>query len=117
MINMLRVAFHIKINTSLKYYLFCFAKSFSVDRPRKFELLSLYASKGSHTACVTTSESNFVGRSTESIQQSKIKGPLQTCGECIKPRINSNTCTLVLGQCNCHIDTSQTKFQPHSDWK
>ena len=60
----------------IKYYLFCFAESFSVDRPRKFERLSLYASKGIHTACITTFESNFIGRSTEIIRQSKIKEPL-----------------------------------------
>ena len=52
----------------------------SVVRPRKFERLSLYASKGSHTASVTTSELNFVGRSTENIQQSKIKAPLNDFG-------------------------------------
>ena len=61
----------------IKVLLFCFAKFFSVDRPRKFELLSLCASKGGHKACVTTFESNFVGRSTENIRQSKIKAPLE----------------------------------------
>ena len=60
----------------LKVLLFCSAKFFSVGRPRKFELLSLCASKGSHRACVTTFKSNFVGRYTENIQQSKIKAPL-----------------------------------------
>ena len=54
----------------------CFAEFFSVSRPKKFELLSLCPSKGGHRACVTTFESNFVGRSIENIQQSKIKAPL-----------------------------------------
>ena len=50
---------------------------FSVDRPRKFELLSLCASKGGQKPWVTTFESNFVGQSTENIRQSKIKAPLK----------------------------------------
>ena len=65
------------INVELKVLLFCFAEFFSVDRPRKFELLSLSTFKGSQKACVTTFESNFVGRSTENIRQSKIKAPLK----------------------------------------
>ena len=58
-----------------KVLLFCFAEQLSVGRPKKFELLSLYASKGSYTASVTTFESNFVGRSIENIRQSKTKAP------------------------------------------
>ena len=75
--TMLKGVLWAKLKYLLKVHLFCFAEFFSVDRPRKFELLSLYASKGSHTACVTAFEANFVGRSTENIRQSKIKAPLE----------------------------------------
>ena len=74
--TMLKGVLWAKLKYLLKVHLFCFAEFFSVDRPRKFELLSLCASKGGQKACVTTFESNFVGRSTENIQQSKIKAPL-----------------------------------------
>ena len=67
----------IGLSKQLKVLLFCFAESFSVDRPRKFELLSLCASKGSHRTCITTFGSSFLGWSAESIRQSKIRAPLQ----------------------------------------
>ena len=62
----------------VKVLLFFFVEFFSVDQPRKFELLSLCISKGGHKACFTTFESNLVGRSTKNIRQSKIKAPLLT---------------------------------------
>ena len=43
----------------LKVFLFCFAKDFSTGRPRKFEPLSLCASRGGLRASVTTSEESF----------------------------------------------------------
>ena len=57
----------------LRVLLFCFVESFSVDRPREFELLRLCALKGGHKACITIFESYFVGRSTKTIWPSKIK--------------------------------------------
>ena len=53
------------------------------DRPRKFELFSLCASKGGQKACVTIFESNFVGRSTENILQSNKKSTFTiVCWSC-----------------------------------
>ena len=45
--------------------------------PQKI-LIDFCAYKGGHKACVTTFESNFVGRSTENTWQSKIKAPITT---------------------------------------
>ena len=62
----------------LKVFLFWFAEFFRQIDVENLNGTQFVCFKSGHKACVTTFESNFVGRSTENIRQTKINSTLKS---------------------------------------